>query len=260
MLNKKIEPTILLTFDVEEFDLPLEYHQSIDAATQMEIGFRGVENISTLLKEQAVPTTLFVTGAFAQQFPAAIASLSQTHEIASHALYHSSFKKEDLLQSKLVLEGITQQRVTGFRMPRLRPVPMQWLRESGYAYDASINPTYIPGRYNHFSLPRTVYTEEAMLRLPCSVSPRLRIPLFWLSFKNLPYPIFKQLALQTLKKDGYLSLYFHPWEFTDISQYKIPFYVKKQSSGLLLEKMNRFIIDLKRYAAFSTIQQFLKER
>ena len=37
---------ILLTFDVEEFDLPLEYGQAISLEQQLEIGKKGLDEIA----------------------------------------------------------------------------------------------------------------------------------------------------------------------------------------------------------------------
>jgi len=36
-------PTILISFDVEEFDMPLEYNFPISIESQMEIGKKGLE-------------------------------------------------------------------------------------------------------------------------------------------------------------------------------------------------------------------------
>ncbi len=83
-----------------------------------------------------------------------------------------------------------------------------------------------------------------MIRIPASVSPLFRIPLFWLSFKNMPYSLFRFLTLQTLKKDGYVCLYFHPWEFTDIEHYGLPAFTKKDHGAVLLEKLHRLLKDL----------------
>ena len=132
-----------------------------------------------------------------------------------------------------------------------------WIREAGYSYDSSVNPTWIPGRYNHFRLPRTCYVENGITRVPASVSANFRIPLFWLSFKNLPYSYFKRLALQALEKDGFLSLYFHPWEFLDLSNYNLPVIIKRKSGIELLEKLKKLIADLKKEGEFNTIQSFL---
>jgi hypothetical protein len=97
-----------------------------------------------------------------------------------------------------------------------------------------------------------------MIRIPASVSPNFRIPLFWLSFKNFPYALYLRLALQTLRKDGYLSLYFHPWEFTNINAFGLPKYTIKGSDNELLEKLYRLLNDLKKQAKFCTMSDFLE--
>jgi len=253
------QPTILLTFDVEEFDLPLEFKEEITLSRQMEIGKEGLDVITQILNEHNVVSTLFTTGSFAKNYREAIKDLSAKHEIASHALFHSTFKTTDLLESKLLLQDITGKQVEGFRMPRMKPVNVIDLKNAGYTYDASINPTILPGRYNNLHLSRTFYRENNFLRMPGSVTPNLRIPLFWLSFKNFPYKLYLKLAMQTLQKDGYLSLYFHPWEFTDISVFKLPFYIKKLSGIALTERLNLLIDDLKKVAAFSSVKDYIKQ-
>ena len=253
------EPTIFLTFDVEEFDLPLEFKKAIALSRQMEIGKRGLDVITSVLNEHAIACTLFTTGSFAKTYPEAIKDLSANHEIASHSLFHSTFKTTDLLESKLFLQDITGKSVDGFRMPRMKPVNIADITNAGYLYDASINPTILPGRYNNLHLSRTFYRENSLLRLPGSVTPNLRIPLFWLSFKNFPYKLYRKLAMQTLQRDGYLSLYFHPWEFTDISLFKLPFYIKRLSGVALTDRLHIFIKDLKKTASFSTVKDYIKQ-
>ena len=71
---------------------------------------------------------------------------------------------------------------------------------AGYTYNSSINPTYLPGRYNNFDKPRTYYKQDGVWQIPASVSPLIRFPLFWLSFHNLPLWIYKLLANWTYKK------------------------------------------------------------
>ncbi len=250
---------ILLSFDVEEFDMPLEYNFNISAEEQMQVGKKGLDAINPILTDPSVSATLFTTANFAMHYPDAIKQLAAKHEIASHTFYHSAFIDEHLLSSKNKLEEISGKPVTGLRMPRMRKVLMEKVKKAGYLYDSSINPTYLPGRYNNFHLPRTMYSDEGMIRVPASVSPIIRIPLFWLSFKNLPYPVFKMLAQQTIKKDGYLCLYFHPWEFTEIENYGLPGFTKKLNGEPLLERLHWLISDLKKEGDFITMDQFVKE-
>jgi len=251
---------ILLSFDVEEFDMPLEYHQHIDLAEQLKVGNQGTKAIVPLLDSNNITCTLFTTANYAVHFPEQVKTLSQQHEIASHTYYHSSFKTEDLLQSRLKLQEITGKKVTGLRMPRMRVIDMKEVLKACYEYDSSINPTFLPGRYNNLHLPRTLHIQDGIQRLPASVSPHLRIPLFWLAFKNLPYAVFKFLAIQTLRNDGYLCLYVHPWEFTDINHYSLPGYTKKLCGQQLLNRLQQLINDLKKEGEFITIQSFLQQK
>lgn len=254
----KKERFILLSFDVEEFDLPVEYDEAISLDEQLMIGNRGTEAIIPILDEHKINCTLFTTANYAMHFPQQVKALAKQHEIASHTFYHSNFKDGDLLLSKQKLEEISGTPVTGLRMPRMQNIKMTDVKNAGYSYDSSVNPTWLPGRYNNLHLPRTLYNEDGVKRLPASVSPHLRIPLFWLAFKNLPYFIFKQLAVQTLRKDGYLCLYFHPWEFTDINKYKLPGYTKKLCGLPLQKRLSQLIIDLKNEGKFCSIQSYLK--
>ncbi len=250
---------ILLSFDVEEFDMPLEYNQPIELAEQLEIGSLGLKAIDPILSNKNIQSTLFTTATYAINFPDKIRELAQQHEIASHTFYHSFFENEHLLQSKQQLEAICLKPVTGLRMPRLRKIEMSEVLKAGYTYDSSINPTYLPGRYNNLHLSRTSYIDEGVLRIPASVTPNLRIPLFWLAFKNMPYTLYKKLAIQTLKKDGYICLYFHPWEFTDLKNYSLPGFTKRWSGNPLLERLLQLIHDLKQEAEFITMQQFAEK-
>jgi peptidoglycan/xylan/chitin deacetylase (PgdA/CDA1 family) len=251
---------ILLSFDVEEFDMPLEYGFEISPDDQMHVGKKGLDAIMPVLDHPDVTATLFTTANFAMHFPDTIRQLAARHEIASHTFYHSDFSNEHLLQSKEKLEQISGQTITGLRMPRMRKVAMSEVKKAGYGYDSSVNPTWLPGRYNNLHLPRTMYRDEGMLRVPASVSPTFRIPLFWLSFKNMPYPIFRSLALRTLKKDGYLCLYFHPWEFTSIENYGLPGYTRKPDGTVLLERLQQLIKDLRNDGEFISMQRFLTIR
>ncbi len=251
---------VLLSFDVEEFDMPLEYDFPITVPEQMAVGKKGLDALQPVLSDKTICSTLFTTANFAIQYPVEIKELSDQHEIASHTFYHSAFEDADLLKSKNKLEEISGKKVTGLRMPRMRKVSMEEVKKAGYEYDSSINPTYLPGRYNNFHLPRKMYTEQGVTRIPASVSPFIRMPLFWLSFKNLPYPLFKMFALQTLQKDGYLCLYFHPWEFTDIENYGLPGFTKKLHGEPLLQKLDRLLVDLKKEADFISMNSFQKEK
>jgi hypothetical protein len=245
---------ILLSFDVEEFDIPLEFKQPIEPAEQLRIGKLGLDALQPILSNHT--STLFTTAHFADHFPNEISALSTNHEIASHTYYHSHFEDAHLQLSKERLEAITGAKITGLRMPRMRPVSMEAVAKAGYVYDSSINPTLLPGKYNNLHLPRAKYFDAPMWRIPASVTPHLRIPLFWLTAKNIPFSIYKQLCIQTLTSDGVLCLYFHPWEFTDIKGFGLPAYTRRFAGPAFVERIEKLLKSLQMFGECITMQQY----
>ena len=253
---------VLLSFDIEEFDMPFEYGKNIDFQDQITISRTGTIIILNLLQKYQIKATFFCTANFAKNAPDLIKRMvSENHEVASHGYYHSDFKKEHLLQSKEILENLSGEAVIGFRMARMMPVDEQEIYKAGYLYNTSINPTYLPGRYNNLAKSRTYFMQEKVLQIPASVTPLIRIPLFWLTFHNFPLTIYKQLCRRTYAKDNYLNLYFHPWEFTDftdIGRFGFPKYVSKNSGNNMIERIDILIKwMIKQNYLFGTFKEFI---
>ncbi|WP_295770350.1 polysaccharide deacetylase family protein [uncultured Mucilaginibacter sp.] len=236
---------ILLSFDIEEFDMPFEYGKSIPFDEQLSISTQGTSSILKILKDAGVKATFYTTANYAMHKPQIVHQIiDEGHELASHGFYHSDFKPEHLLQSKAKLEEIGGVAVKGYRMARMMPVDEREIEKAGYVYNSSINPTWLPGRYNNFNKPRTWFYHHNVLQLPSSVSPLIRFPLFWLSFHNLPMGVIKMLSSATHRKDGYLNLYFHPWEFTDLDQperFNFPKYVVRNTGEAFINRLSAFI-------------------
>jgi peptidoglycan/xylan/chitin deacetylase (PgdA/CDA1 family) len=252
---------ILITIDVEECDVPLEYGFKISLEEQLEISRKGLNNFMQVVQNENIPITIFCTGVYAENNPDWIKGLEGKHELASHGFFHGKFDaKTDLLSSKLVLENLSGKDITGFRMARMQYVDETEIKKAGYLYHSSLNPTWIPGRYNHLKSPKLPFYEHNLWNIPASVSPNLRIPLFWLSFKNFPFALYKKLVKDTLREHGFLNIYFHPWEFTDLSKYPLPKHVNKGSVGQLLAKFSALIQWLKKeqLGEFSTVTDYVK--
>jgi len=149
--------------------------------------------------------------------------------------------------------------VVGFRMPRMAAVDHNALKAAGYKYDSSLNPTCIPGRYNHFSASKTIYRENGLTIFPASVTPHVRTPLFWLSFKNFSISWYCRQVAKCLKAYGYANIYLHPWEFTNIMGFSIPKYIAKDP-GLMAKKLTFLLENFKDKARFISIKSFLQER
>jgi peptidoglycan/xylan/chitin deacetylase (PgdA/CDA1 family) len=235
----------LLSFDVEEFDMPFEYGGNPPMEEQIATSTKGLETIVSILEKYQAQATFYCTGVYATAKPALIKELSKNHEIASHNHYHSRHKKEDLSTSKAILEQITYKEVVGFRMPRMAPIADKDLVEAGYLYNASVNPTYLPGRYDYRHISRTFFTQNNIIHFPASVSPKFRVPLFWIAFHNFPLAYFFYLCKKVAEADGYLHLYFHPWEFTDYHLAKdgatYPFYLHRNNGKKMAKRFDKLM-------------------
>ncbi len=255
---------ILLSFDIEEFDTPLEYKAAIPWEEQMRLSRQGTRNVLDLLARQQIKATFFCTANFAIHSPELIREMVDSgHEVASHGYYHSAFEIKDLATSKVALEELTRQPVTGFRMARMMPVDEAEIAKAGYLYNSSLSPTFIPGRYYNMTKPRTWFYKENVLQIPASVSPLFRIPLFWLSFHNLPFTFYRFLCNRTIRKDGYLNIYFHPCEFIDLSnkELKLPFIIRNHSGEGMIRRLEKFITYYKHKGEpFGTINHYFKEK
>ena len=261
--KKKLLPRFLLSFDIEEFDLPEEYGASISTEEKFEISQKGTESVLSLLKERGVRATFFVTGLFAARYPELIRQMAADgHEVASHGMDHSSFEKSHLKESLEILEKISGKKITGFRMARLAKVEKQDITEAGFSYESSLNPVWLPGRYCNLSSPLLPFKEECGLRqFPISALPLVRFPLFWLSFKNLPLSIYKLLTRIAIGKTGYFNMYSHPWEYNQeiaASQWCIPGFIARHAGAEQRERLNELILYLSQYGEFVTFSEFLE--
>ena len=236
---------ILLTFDVEEFDLPLEYNQEISQKEIFEIPKQGLTDALTLLDKFDIPATFFTTANFAKKFPSLIKNMSKNHEIACHGYEHSDSYIKDISKiqiAKQELEKIIKKKVLGFRAPRFAIKNISGLSEFGFKYDSSIHPTFIPGRYNNLSQNRKIHKINGLTEVPLSVLPITRLPIFWLAFRNFPLSYAKAFTQLNSSSGGHTMPFFHPWEFTDLSKFKIPTYIKRKTGQELLNKLKKYIL------------------
>ncbi len=256
-MGLRTDRSLLFTVDVEEFDTALEYGHTLSLAEQIAVSTRGLRLLSDRFVATNARVTLFTTANYAIHEPELIKTLARTHEIASHGYFHTTFEPADLATSKTALENLLGKPVVGFRRARMGFVDPNDVAAAGYEYNSSLHPTFIPGRYNHWGEPRHPFREMGVWQIPASVTPRLRLPLFWLSLKNFPFAFYKQLCLQTLRADGFLNLYVHPWEFTDLAEYEqIPAYVRRHSRDELLDRVEALLRFLQPHAEYRTMQEF----
>ena len=213
---------MLLSFDVEEFDLHLEFGRQIDEELMFRIGLDGLREVLDLVKD--IKVTFFVSVRFAEKYPEIIESIPEQHEIALHCLRHDDNYsmmtdeqfEENISKAKKMLENISGKKVVGFRSPRMQKPRYNVLEKLGFLYDSSYTPIWMPGRYNNLFKTRKIHIKNQVVVLPITTLPLLRIPLFWLSFRNFGVGFANIIYRFCMEK--FINLYFHPWEFVDLKK------------------------------------------
>ena len=249
---------VLLSFDVEEFDLPKEHGAEISLEEGIKVSTEGLERILEVLKKTGVKATFFCTGNYAKAKPELLKQIAKDgHEIACHGVDHFNPKKSDVCESKTIVEKMVGCKVAGYRQPRMQKIDYMELKRCGYKYDSSVNPAFIPGRYNNLKTPREPFTKEGVLEIPTSVATFVRVPLFWLALHLFPVSLYVRLAKMSLKKTGYFATYFHPWEFADLGAYKVvPKYIKYNSGIKLARRLEKTIRRLEKNSSFATYSEY----
>ena len=256
---------VLLSFDTEEFDVPREHGVTYDTLREgMEVSVAGTQRILDVLQMNDVCATFFCTANFAEHAPDVIQRiLDEGHEVACHGVDHWQPQASDVFRSKEIVERVAGVTTYGYRQPRMFPVSDEAIREAGYAYNSSLNPAFIPGRYMHLTAPRTWFMKDGVMQIPASVTPWLRFPLFWLSLHNLPEGLYHWMVRRTLKHDGYLVTYFHPWEFYELREHpelRMPFIIRNHSGQELCDRLDRLILMLKAEGhSFITFKEFVEK-
>lgn len=255
--------TILLTFDVEEFDLPCEFGLKIDSKKQMNTSKEGLDSLLNLLRKYDAKSTFFTTLAFAKEYPSLLKKMKEEgHEIASHGNKHSDnytkglYRLKEAKEEKETLLGI---KIEGFRAPRFQIKEIAGLEEFNFKYDSSLHPTWIPGRYFNLNKKRAPHRRGKIVEIPISTLPLLRLPLFWIAFKNFPLLYSKIITKLNFLSSNYTMLYFHPWEFSDLREFNLPKYIKSKHSKRMLKKLEDYLLFCKNNNySFKTIESHLK--
>lgn len=194
---------------------------------------RNTERLLELFDHQQVKCTFFVLGWVAERYPALIRKLADHgHEVASHGYSHQlvynqtpAVFAEETRKSKLILEDIIQQPVTGYRaasysITRESLWALDILAELGFTWDSSIFPIH-HDRYGIPDSPKTPYTIQTSSGMSLREFPLTTARLFRMTipaagggyFRQFPYPLFRHLFRLASNNDTRPQMfYLHPWE------------------------------------------------
>jgi len=177
--------TILITIDVEDWFQVENFKQYIPFSSWPQIELRVEKNTHRLLDlfdscnpqpathnrhAHKVRCTFFILGWIAERLPHLVREIQDRgHEVASHGFDHNLCNdepkdrlKQDLLDSKKLLEDIISAPVFGYRAPSfsISDAILKVIEECGYLYDSSFNSFAMHGRYGKILL--NSYTKKGI--------------------------------------------------------------------------------------------------
>ena len=216
--------THALTIDVEDWP-----QSSLDHSLPItERAVRNTHRLLDLLGKHGVRGTFFILGLLAEKFPGLVAEIAAAgHEVASHGDSHKpvfqigpAAFKEELVRSVGILEGITGERVRGFRAPDFSVTKeslwaLEILAARGLDYDSSIFPMKLR-RYGIADAPRQIHRlENGLIEVPMStvICAGRRWPVAGGGYLRLyPYAL-TAAAIRRLENEQMPAIvYLHPYE------------------------------------------------
>ncbi len=196
--------------------------------------------------------TFFITGDVASKYPQEVAKIAKRYEIGCHGYSHKRFDRmtfeeaaDEIEKSTAVLRRLAD-RVISFRAPNLIfPESFLWLlKNSGYLIDSSLAKYKIGHLYRIYAGGKDGLN-NGLLRIPVSAtSSLLRLPLGNGILRRLDSPVV---------------LFFHPWEFVDMSGEPVRWDCRINTGSRSIERLDSLIGFFKnRDYRFCTISDFLR--
>lgn len=270
----------ILTIDLEDWYQTSDLN--IDPSRWGDYESRITKNTFTILdvfSEQKITATFYVLGYVAKQHPKLIKEISRRgHHIGSHGVHHKMVSKmthdefrEDVKESKGILEDITGKEVNCFRAPSWSISfenlwALEILEEEKYICDSSLQPfkTPLSGERRVPLKPfRPVINERKLdlVEIPSSILRFgvVRIPFAGGAYLRMLPGWFICASLGRVSKSRPVMVYSHPWEWdTKQPRLKCPLYVilsHYANTNTTLRKLKRLLEKHK----FVSVDEYLKE-
>ncbi len=226
----------ILTVDVEDWFHICDIERILPPSKWEQCESRvlaNVEKILTFFSRFKVKATFFILGDVAERTPEVVRIIhKEGHEVASHGYGHLQVYKQredeflrDLLRSKTLIEGITGEKVMGYRAPEWSICKgkrdsfwaLDLLVQNGFLYDSSIAPLHFIGIPDAPTTPYTLPTSHGEIKeFPPLVmrSPLGNLPIGggW-GLRIFPYRSIRR-TIDALNRLGHPVLIFcHPSDF-----------------------------------------------
>lgn len=255
---------VALTVDLEEWTVPEDFRgRQVPENVKLQVSCDGLSRLLSILGQEEVKATFFVTAYFAQRNRSILRSILRSgHEIANHGLEHTrkstqtlKEKLEEITKSTSAIEDCVGTRPLGYREPyfAIEKSTLRFLIRLGYLYDSSILGTWLPGKLQWISFPSSTFVwkcpenQGKLIELPVSVWSRLRIPIGWWWFrKNFGDSILSGTGNSLFRFVQPFITNIHAWELAELPKsYDMPFHIRHNCGEKSAKQILRLISRVK---------------
>lgn len=240
--NPNNTKTILITVDTEDWfqveNLRTVFPQSRWDSCELRV-HENINKLLDLFERCNVRATFFILAWVAEKLPQVVRDIKfRGHEIASHGFSHNLCSdlsdvdlREDLYQSKTILEDLIGEPVIGYRAPNfsITDYLIEVLGDLNFKYDSSYNDFSHNKRYGRPDRPfqesssGILTAENGIFEIPLSNLKLGQYAIPWAGggyFRFWPTPVFEWGVRRILENKSCYVFYCHPWEI-DVHQPRV---------------------------------------
>lgn len=230
-----------LTIDLEEWYHLFYFRKYTQLRGKDHFVFKTL-NILAYLNQMDIKATFFVLAELAKKYPEIIKAISRNgHEIACHGYNHELITEKniqifehELVRAKTILEGITNQKVLGYRAPcfSLTDNTLSKLSDLGFKYDSSfikfsdnnMSRELQMENYKRLNSVEWIHKKSSFkeFQIPTVKLHKFQVPISGGGYiRIIPFPIFRYIFKRELKKRYRYLFFLHPFEL-DPSTFHLP--------------------------------------
>ena len=230
---------ILLTFNIINPDCAFKNVGGLNDEELLEITIQNTKAILRSLGNKEIRATFFIEISLVLNLEKLIKKIiNEGHEISFYNIDSTLIQLEKV---KKWTEDLIGKQIRGIRMKE-NDFALSEIHHLRFTYVSLIENTAMIFPFKRFER-KTAFTEQNGLSiLHESISRYSQIPYNDFIFQIIPLSYYKNMVIETIKKDEFVLVYLNSWQFTDFEKdfFEILFYKKYNSGKKLHDKLDDF--------------------
>lgn len=267
-------PIFIMTVDVDSWFSLIKFYsvnydpQKADAQDGI---VEGLNNLLQIFDKYEIKATFFTPAEVAIKHTMLIRKIHKLgHEVACHGLFHekneylgtSLEQEQNIKRATDIIRAIINWHPVGFRAPclRINKATLDILEKSGYLYDSSIVPTFVPGYYGFLFASKKPYRPSTrfitkkglrkIVEIPVSVNPLVPLPLSAAWMRNLGLSWVKLGVKMNFIMGNPVVFYIHPRDVVQLPKVKgVPWHVYVNVGETAVKWLDQIIVYAKKMNA-----------